>query len=175
MLHRRSIRRLIVLVSVASLVALGGAAPVAHAEEAPPSWAGIAVDLNGRPIPPVRATEYFCHDFDYPEIHCFETAEELEEAVNPELQFMALSGTTFVTVYDNILYQGPYMHISQNHDMLFFVGWNDRISSLRSRNGGRGTFWTDWFSGGRYFDFCCNNWYSSIGSFNDTFSSVYRG
>ena len=58
--------------------------------------------------------------------------------------------------------------------MLAWIGWNDRVSSFKGKNAQTGTFYTDWFAGGSGYGFCCNQQVSSLGGFNDTFSSVYN-
>lgn len=68
------------------------------------------------------------------------------------------------------------MHVSQNYDTLFWIGWNDRISSFKARNCARGTFWADWNGQGRATDFCCNQKASALtAAVDNTFTSVYRG
>ena len=49
----------------------------------------LRADLDGRPIDPAQASSYFCHDFDFPQIHCFSTPSELEAAVaQPGIGFL---------------------------------------------------------------------------------------
>src|SRR5439155_27186001 len=42
----------------------------------------LQADLDGKPLKPVEVGRYYCHDFDYPRIHCFGEAAELEAAVD---------------------------------------------------------------------------------------------
>jgi hypothetical protein len=37
-----------------------------------------------------------------------------------------------------------------------------------------GKFWTDWLYSGNYWYFCCNSQVSSLGRYDDTFSSVFH-
>jgi len=57
---------------------------------------------------------------------------------------------------------------------LITIGWNDRMSSFKARNGETGRFWTDWFNGGSSWPFCCNSQVSGLGAYDNTFSSVQR-
>jgi hypothetical protein len=148
--------------------------PADQALEAAAGRGLIKAYLDDRRISVNEIPEYYCHDFDYPEIRCFTTGEELDAASAPEAQLLAFMGGTYVTVYEHSTFNGAYMHISQDYDLLFLVNWNDRISSFRSRNCGSGYFWTDWFGGGNWYRFGCNQSVSILYGWNDTFSSVYR-
>ena len=64
----------------------------------------IAADLGGRPIPAVDVGRYQCEDFDFPRIHSYRTAAELEAAVARRLAAPAPAGpgalaTTLATNY----------------------------------------------------------------------------
>jgi len=144
----------------------------------PPSDAGgggetprVTVDLDGRPIDAGRAAEFYCHDFDYPAIHCYRDSADLEASTAVTL---AAAAVDYVVVFDYTWFAGPYMYISQDYTALVFLGWNDRISSFMARNSQRGYLWTDWFYSGTGYYFCCNQQVASLGSFNNTFSSVHR-
>ena len=50
----------------------------------------LRADLDGRPIDPAQASSYFCHDFEFPQIHCFSTPFELEAAVSQPVQKLCL-------------------------------------------------------------------------------------
>ncbi|CAN5568099.1 hypothetical protein BH23CHL10_BH23CHL10_06630 [soil metagenome] len=143
--------------------------------------AGIVADLDGVAIPPTDAGQHFCHDFDFPAIHCYSTAAALEEAmVAPTSEgeastMAAYASSAYVTVYSAPGYDGSYAHLSQNYDGLWVIGWNDRIRSFKARNSARGSFHTDWYADGSRLDFCCNSNVPQLGStFNGTISSVYR-
>lgn len=87
----------------------------------------------------------------------------------------AVGPSDYVTVYSDPSYGGSYMHVSQNYDTLFWIGWNDHISSYKARNSALGTFWSDWNAAGRRTDFCCNQVVATLPSTVDnTFTSVYR-
>lgn len=134
---------------------------------------GLTAYLDGRPIKPVEVGNWYCHDFAYPVIQCFSDPNQLETSTSAALT-TAAAGVTYVTVYEFTTYQGAYMHISENHSMLSMLGWNDRISSFKVKNNQSGVFWTDWLYSGTRYTFCCNQSLGSLGSFNDTFSSVFR-
>jgi hypothetical protein len=142
----------------------------------------LRADLEGRPIDPAQASSYFCHDFDYPQIHCFVTPFELEAAVAQPVMassqgvvIAAFGPSDYVTVYSSPSYAGSFAHLSQSYDALATIGWNDTISSYRARNSRTGTFYQHWFAGGTAKNFCCNQNVPSLPSgVDNTFSSVYR-
>jgi hypothetical protein len=138
----------------------------------------IRADLEGRPIKAADISSYYCHDYAFPEIHCYSSAAELEAASTSAQSFIAASfgPSDYVTIYSEPTYGGAYMHLSQNYDTLFWIGWNDRVSSYKPRNGARGTFWSDWYGTGRGTDFCCDQTVPYLpSSVDNTFTSVYRG
>jgi hypothetical protein len=142
----------------------------------------LRADLEGRPIDPARSSSYFCHDFDFPQIHCFNTPGELEDALaqpasaSSQVGAMAAFGPAdYVTVYSGPSYAGSFAHLSQNYDALATIGWNDVISSYRARNNRRGTFYQHWFAGGATKQFCCNQNVPSLpAGVDNSFSSVYQ-
>jgi hypothetical protein len=143
----------------------------------------IRADLDGRPIKAEEASAYFCHDFDYPQIHCFSTPEALEASMDEDVPGLsdgsvvaaALSLSDYVTIYSGGGYSGSFAHLSQNYDALAAIGWNDTISSYKARNSRSGTFYEHWFAGGASTAFCCNQTVPTLPSGKDnTFSSVYK-
>jgi hypothetical protein len=133
----------------------------------------MSADLDGAPIKLVDVGKWYCHDFDYPVIHCFTDPSVLEDQPQVSLA-AAAAGTTYLTVYEFTTYQGAFMHMSENYSMLSLIGWNDRISSYVAKNSMSGAFWTDWLYTGIRYNFCCNQQVGSLGSYNDTFSSVFH-
>jgi hypothetical protein len=135
-------------------------------------------DLDGKPIALVEVGDHYCHDLDFPAIHCFANSKSLElhmGSVNNKAGATAATSTgVYVTVYEYATYQGSYMHMSQNYTCLSCIGWNDRISSFAAKNSQSGNFYTDWFYGGTVYGFCCNHELPSLGGYDNTFSSVYR-
>jgi hypothetical protein len=168
-----------VLASVAMLTALSTGA-VFGASRSGSATATVSADVNGRPIKIASIAEYYCHDFDFPRIHCFRTAVELAAAESAQSATLSAISPNFaagdyVTIFDGQVYTGSAMDLSQSYDALFSIGWNDRISSYKDRNNVSGTFWTDWYSSGTARNFCCNSSVSSLPSnLDNAFSSVYR-
>jgi hypothetical protein len=136
-----------------------------------PSGRELRADLDGKPMALVDVGRSYCHDFDYPVIHCFSTPIALEAAVESTA---ALAGVDYVTIYEFSTYQGAYMYLSEDSWALSGIGWNDRISSFVVRNGQSGAFWTDWLYSGTKYNFCCNSQVPALGGYDNTFSSVYR-
>jgi hypothetical protein len=144
----------------------------------------LTADLDGKPIEIVEVGQWYCHDFDYPAIHCFTDPGVLEKSTETALTArgtllasdgsLAATSVNYLTVYEYTTYQGAYMHMSENYSLLSLIGWNDRISSFKVRNSQSGSFWTDWLYSGTRYDFCCNQELGSLGSYNDTFSSVFH-
>jgi hypothetical protein len=138
----------------------------------------IRADLEGRTIKASEISTYYCHDRAFPLIHCFSTASRLEAALaTTSLAAAAAFGPAdYVTIYSDPSYAGSYMHLSQNYDTLFWVGWNDRVRSFKARNGAAGTFWTDWYGTGYGLGFCCDQTTPYLSAtFDNAITSVYRG
>ena len=87
---------------------------------------------------------------------------------------LSVAAVEYVTIYDQLNFGGPYMNVSQDYTILATVGWNDRVSSFKVRNGETGAFFTDWFYGGTSWSFCCNSQVPTLNAYNNTFSSVRR-
>ena len=149
----------------------------------------MSADLDGQPIDLVEVGQWYCHDFDFPLIHCYSDPSVLEEPVEgglasrsastkfdvaPDGVTVAAATVTYVTVYEHSTYQGAYMHMSQDYSMLSVIGWNDRISSFVAKTSPGGAFWTDWLYAGTRYSFCCYQAVGSLGTYNDTFSSVFH-
>lgn len=140
---------------------------------------GVSATLDGRAIDVADIVDFQCHDLDYPVIRCFRKAADRDAsiALDAGVGQASLSVTTavvYVTVWDQPGFQGSSLSISQNYDVLSTIGWNDRVSSFKGRNSESGRFFVDWFGGGSYWPFCCNSTYGSLGTYDNTFSSVYR-
>lgn len=131
----------------------------------------LSADLDGKPIELSEVGNWYCDDFSYPAIHCFSEPEGLEARA---MALQTVSAIDYVTVYDQTSFAGSYMHMSEDYTVLAWVGWNDRISSLKGRNSQSGQFYVDWFFGGSKYGFCCNQQLTSLGSYDDAFSSVHR-
>jgi hypothetical protein len=185
-LGRRSIQAALV-----GALILGNLATTSAMAAAPPTVEGssaiLRADLEGTPIKVTDVSAYYCHDFDYPELHCFATSEALEEALIGEawpsgprslsatMVTAAFGPNDYVTIYSGSSYAGTFAHLAQNYDSLALIGWNDNVSSFKGRNSRRGVFREHWFAGGATTTFCCNQNIPSLPSgVDNTFSSVYR-
>lgn len=175
MWSRRGRVRLSFISAVLATILIGAGSALADSSPAggqgDPQSSVLSADLDGHPINLVDVSKYYCHDFAYPRIHCFSRASDLTAAVAPTV---AAGSVTYVVVFDYTSWQGPYMYFSQDYTVLATIGWNDRISSYIGQNNQSGRFWTDWFFTGTSYTFCCNMSAASLGSFDNTFSSVYQ-
>jgi len=170
-----------IAVSIALATLIGGvvvAPPVSIAAGTGPEPA-LSADLEGTPIAPTSVSSWYCHDLDYPRIHCFRTASAFAAAMSVRISpgrpgAAALSSTPYVIVYRDATYAGPFLSISQAYDNLASIGWNDMISSFKALNSLSGHFAVDASNGGSHYAFCCNNQVPYVGdAWNDVFSSVY--
>ena len=136
----------------------------------------VRATLDGRPIPISEIAEHDCHDLDFPVIRCFTDASDRDVSLSVagSLGVAATAGVTYVTVWDGTSFTGASISLSQDYDTLVTIGWNDKISSFKGRNAETGRFYVDWFHGGASYSFCCNQQIASLGSLNNTFTSVYR-
>lgn len=161
-----------------ALVMVGVYAPSTEAAGGPV----IAADLGGRPIPAVEVGRYHCEDFDFPRIHCYTSAVELDRAVARRLAAPMPSGpgapvttlaTSYVLVFADARFQGASAYLSAQYDDLSVIGWNDRISSFQGQSGNGGTFFEHSYEGGFAYGFSAGQWVSYVGDpYNDKFSSV---
>jgi hypothetical protein len=163
---------------VALMVVTGAAAGGAVAKG--PRDNTIVADLDGRRISVSEIPDWFCHDLDFPLIHCYTTAAQLDAALHDAASGLAglaagAAGMPYVYVYGDAGTLGPAYAVSQAWDNLSSIGWNDKISSFKALNGLSGHFATDAYNSGRlYPTFCCNTVVTYVGDFwNDQFSSVY--
>jgi hypothetical protein len=142
----------------------------------------ILADLGGRPIPAVDVGRYHCEDFDFPRIHCYLSAIDLEQAVARRLAAPASAGpgalattlaTNYVRVFADLNYGGASAYLSVSYDDLSVIGWNDRISSFQGLAGNGGTFFEHIYGGGFAYPFSANQQVTYVGdAYNDRFSSV---
>ena len=161
-------RALVVAVLVAATLAVSGLRSPVVAGDADDE---VSATLDGKPIPVSEVSRYFCDDFSYPVIRCSRVELVAELRANT---MGLLAGIDYVTIFDAAGYGGAWMNVSQDYGTLLTVGWNDRISSFKARNLETGRFWTNWFSGGTFWDFCCNSQVPYLGPYDNTFSSVHR-
>ncbi len=142
---------------------------------------GPVADLEGDPIALADAGAFHCHDLDHPAIHCFRSADALESAVaaaaaQQAADPVALGGTAvaYVRIFEHSSFSGASAYLSQDYGNLGTIGWNDRISSYLVLNSETGAFHTATSYGGTTDYFCCNESVGSLGSLDNTFSSVRR-
>jgi len=132
----------------------------------------LVATLDGHPLKLSEVADWYCDDFSYPLITCFSDPNTLTVR---DTAILATTSIEYVTIYDFTTYTGSFMHVSQDYTVLASIGWNDRISSFVAKNGLDGHFFTDWFYSGTGYYFCCNQNVPSLGSFDNTFSSVHEG
>ena len=166
------------MMHVVAVLALAGPVLMSAPEPVAASGPAIQPDLDGKPIAVEAIPDYFCHDREFPVIHCFRTAPRLEAAVEQTAAdgAMVTAGAgDYVVMFAGQSYSSSYMYVSQNYDALALIGWNDRVRSYRGLNSALGTFWTDWFASGLRDDFCCSANVPQLGAgYDRAFSSVYR-
>lgn len=165
----RRIRVFAASVMVALCVLVGGLAAARPAVAAEPEVV-VTAFLDGKPIPIAAIASFYCDDFSFPVIECSVRPDPVEARAS----VMLAAGIEYVTIYDQTNYGGAWMNVSQDYTALVTIGWNDKVSSFKARNGETGSFYTDWFYGGSFWSFCCNSQISSLGGYNNTFSSVRR-
>jgi len=142
---------------------------------------GVRAVLDGAPISLERAGELACHDFDYPVLTCFETSAELEavaaeRAVKQSVlgtDATAASATGYIVVFEHGAYAGAAALLSSDYSYLGDIGWNDKISSLKSY-GRVGHFWEHAPDGGLIYYFFSTTRVPYVGDpYNDKFSALY--
>jgi len=137
----------------------------------------VVVTLEGRPITVAEVADHYCHDLEFPVIRCFRKVADRDASASVEIgpiQVAVATGVVYVTIYDSASFAGSSFLVSQDYDALAVIGWNDRVGSFKGRNSESGRFHVDWFHGGSSWNFCCNQQTANLGSYNNTFSSVYR-
>ncbi len=160
------------------LLVLPGAAS-AHDSSVTGPPGPVVADLAGHTIAVGEIPHWYCHDLDFPRIHCFATAAELEHALATH-QSARPAGTAGASIdlaiYADANWQGGTTVISQAYPDLGTIGWNDKISSFKVLNGVAGHFATDIYNSGAYDYFAPYQLTTYVGNaWNDTFSSVYPG
>jgi hypothetical protein len=158
------------------------AATLPHAANA--GEAVLSADLDGRPIPLQKVSDFYCHDFDWPAIHCYTAPVALEQAVarvalerspGATSTTEAVSALNYIRVFDLTWYAGTYIYLSQNYSHLSVIGWNDRISSYTGSNFLTSALFVDVWYEGSGFIVCCNNKASTLSStFDNKISSAER-
>jgi len=163
------------------LVMLASATLPAAASASQPA---LSADLDGRAIALTDVSNFYCHDFDWPAIHCFSTPAAVERAVaqvaverNPEAADTAeaVSALSYIRVFDWTWYAGAYIYLSQDYSDLGAIGWNDRISSYTGSNDETSALFVDTYHQGAGIIVCCNNIASTLSStYDNKISSTER-
>ena len=140
---------------------------------------GARATLDGQPLPLGQVGEYHCHDLYGPVITCYRTSAQLEAAVKGVMDerdgTKGVAAVSYVRIFEHVDRQGASMYVSADYTNLGSIGWNDRISSFQSVNGGAGKFYHDAQMYGVYYTFCCGVIVGYVGStHNDKFTSVER-
>jgi peptidase inhibitor family I36 len=151
----------------------------------------VGPDQSEEDIELEEVGDHHCHDLASPTIRCFATELERDEDAESivvssavsvsggaELSGaravqMAATAVTYVRWYEDSNYGGSsYSTLNPVVDMAT-IGWNDRISSFKSLNGGRPKWWQDSNYSGPWWQWITSAWVPYVGdSANDRFSSV---
>jgi len=176
------VRRLHLSATILVLVLLVGALPATASDGSSP----LHADLDGRQIALERVSDFYCHDFDWPDIHCFATSESLEAAVaevlgdagslGPDVVDPGGSGgTPYIRVFDLSWYAGAYIYLSADYPDLGVIGWNDRISSYTGSNSQSSSLSVNIGYSGSTLLVCCNQKAATLSStFDNKISSAMR-
>lgn len=94
--------------------------------------------LDGKTIPLRDVGLFQCHDLDFPVIRCFgSSAERDKDMTDVERSAELATVAAYVTWYADGNYGGsPSFTALWSEPDLTIYGWNDRISSFRTLNGG---------------------------------------
>jgi hypothetical protein len=134
--------------------------------------------LSGVDIPTSEVALHHCHDLMYPVYTCFQTeaqrdADALALSADIALGPLSSTGFTYALAYEAIDYGGNSLLISTSIPDLGTLGWNNRISSFKSTNGGHPKWWAGAAYSGLAWHWGISAWVPYVGSAaNDQFSSV---
>lgn len=152
----------------------------------------VLVDPDGSEtaIPLRDVADYHCHDFAQLVVRCFSTEAARDDdssiyaaaavsgplglslSASAALPLGALS-VVYVIWYEDANYGGSSYSTSSSIADLAPLGWGDRISSLKSTNGGHPKFWQHAYYTGTGSQWAVSAWVPYVGnSVNDSFSSV---
>jgi hypothetical protein len=179
------------VVGAAFLTGVAGQVIAASSLEAiAPDGTVVTATYEGVPIDPHAASSYYCHTRDYPVVRCFASQAEVDRDLHwveptqpggPAASVASGSsdagpdwpqGVAYTIAYWDISYGGSALTVFGPLPYLGVLGWNDSISSFKSVNCGLPRYYVDAEYSGSYWQNGCNAWSPSLGSYNDTFSSV---
>jgi hypothetical protein len=172
--RRRSFRQRGGPLFLAAILALGVASTAAAGS--PAGGAERRAQLDGRTIALADVARFACHDRDFPAIRCFtSSAERDRDMVELALSAELVSVTHYVTWYDGANFPEPpsFAAYWSEPDLTSF-GWNDKISSFRTYNGGHPRWWQDVDNKGSAWDWGTVSKAYVGDAANDQFSSVER-
>jgi hypothetical protein len=151
----------------------------------------IGPDGNEEDIELEDVGDHHCHDFASPIIRCFATELERDADAESVMGTQAARGwggteqqaalavqlaatvVTYVRWYEDSNYGGLSFSTANPMADLAVIGWNDRISSFKSINGGHPKFWQSWNYTGTAWQWVTSAWVPYVGDpANDRFSSV---
>ena len=174
------------------LVCPVGAQASQRGEQSGGHLSAVLVAPNGveTALPLLDVADQHCHDFARPVIRCFSTEAErdrdesiyisasVEDPLGLSLSASAAlplgaTSVTYVIVYENSSYGGSSYSTPNSTADLAPIGWSNRISSLKSTNGGHPKFWPDANYTGTPSQWPVSAWVPYVGDgVNDTFTSV---
>jgi hypothetical protein len=150
----------------------------------------IAV-YHGQLIPLVEVAQHHCHDRATLTIHCFDTEEERDQDANDQGQSedgvavgagalsvsasisLSLQSVIYVIWYEDADYDGSSFSASGPVPNLGTFGWNNRISSFKSTNGGRPKWWDSTYYQGAGWQWGISAWVPYVGdNLDNRFTSV---
>jgi hypothetical protein len=152
----------------------------------PAAFAGsekaIVADLEGKSLHAVDVGKYYCHDLDWPAIHCYRSAQRLEASISTaSVGAMSMtaarsaSATAYIRLYDLAAFSGSYIVLSADYPDLGTIGWNNRASSYVGLNSESSRAWTSLSYQGTWLSICCNQSDATMSpTFDNAISSIER-
>jgi len=160
--------------ALAAILALGVASTAAAGS--PAGGGERRAQLDGQAISLGDVARFACHDRDFPVIRCFGSSTERDRDV-AEHEFSAegVTLTAYVTAYADANYGGTASFTAYwSEPDLTIYGWNDKISSFRTLNGGHPRWWQDVGNKGASWSWGALSMPYVGDSANDQFSGVER-
>lgn len=135
----------------------------------------LRATANGEAISLREAGGMSCHDLAFPVLTCYPTSAEMLDAVDSWLKdsrAAAAATIGYVVVFEHGAYAGAAQTISRDYSYLGDIGWNDKVSSLKSY-GASGRFWEHAPNGGLIYYVYATSRSPYVGDlYNDKFSAV---
>ncbi len=154
------------IVMAIGVIAMGSIA--AHAQD----QTSMAAYLNGTKIDGDEIHLWHCDDASAPVIQCYRSEEERDDAIKSHGVTASDIGD-YVTVYADENYDGGSFTMTGPYPNLSVIGWNDVVTSFKSRNGRHPRFYRDSGYGAPWWQWTTGAWIANVGSSaNDQFSSI---